>query len=295
MSKFEIVAIVISVLLWLFPLAPADNSGMRRTRAYIAAVITLPLLLIAFYPSYSESSQPITPEFTPVQSFTEEHVTPTVLETQTLTPTDALVIPTNIVTVSLPTITPNFPSQGLPLKDDFDDGILDGWENNGDGSVIPVDGVLEIRATSPTTAYTGEEYWHNYSISISFMIVGMENNTKYGVVVRKSDVCQLYYIRLTSFNNNPSQVFAELLKYIDCDQNTFSVLDQKVVNLDSNSWHNIYVTISGDSSANIRVWIDNQELLSFDDTEEFIYSGAIGLRVEYATIRFDNLSVELNK
>jgi hypothetical protein len=272
---------------------PTRNN--RRTFSLVTIglvfAVLISALIIRFLVSIppDASAQIIQTETQPVTQVgildATETYTPQVVEPIELTPTDALIIPTNTVTVPPYTNTPNMSTQEHPSK----------WEIDGIGSVNLVGDALEIHATSPTTAYTGEKYWHTYSVSVSFMVMDINNNSKYGVVIRKSNACQLYYIRLTPSNNNPYQVLAELLKYTNCDQNMFSLLDQKVVNLDSVLLHNISIMIGNDSSADIRVWIDSQEILSFSDGENFIYSGGVGLRVEYATIRFDNLNVEINK
>lgn len=181
---------------------------------------------------------------------------------------------------------------GIPLRDDFNDAKLDGWKTEGGGNVLLTDGVLEIQADSQTTAYAGEEYWHNYSVSISIMATVVQSKTAYGVVVRKSDSCQLYYLRLTPSDENQSQILIELLKYFECSQNNVYVLGRNLVNTSATSWHNVYLAIHGDSNSNIKVWIDGEEVLNFTDSQSFIYSGSIGLRAEDSTIYFDNLMVD---
>lgn len=168
--------------------------------------------------------------------------------------------------------------EGALLKEDFEDGDTGDWELDSGWSREQQDGQSFLEGSGHHWAvYADSMEWSDYTFSLDFKLNG------------ESHIC----FRFNRGDAGITRYFLILQKDGFAIEkqlgDDFETLYTRQTGIPQNEWHNI--SVNADSNA-IKVYLDDELLLSYTDRENPIYSGGIAFEcMEDSVLCIDNIEV----
>lgn len=171
------------------------------------------------------------------------------------------------------------------FEDDFEGGSLDNWEmwtpqdapEDTSWAVLYENGNNYLSLRGPVIARMGGHRWVNYTLELR---VRFGEGTDEGHInVRMGDPAPRYFVRL------PQEAFILAKEYMG----EFTDVAEAGFERDVGVWYLVRVVCEG---ASLRVYLDGEQLIDFENGKEPIMSGGIGLEGGHGTeILFDDVKV----
>ena len=160
----------------------------------------------------------------------------------------------------------------LLFFDDFEGGDAEGWNLEGDWSVIQENGNDVLQGVGPCSADAGPQEWTDYTLKARIKFSQSAN-----VNFRRTTELGMYFLNLVPEGSTLNKKLLEE-----------SVRAKSAVILQENQWIDLKVEVKGDK---IRLYIDVDLILTYTDSEPLL-NGTIGFESpENSVVYVDDVTV----